>query len=381
MSPARFAASLMFFANGCAFATWASRIPAVQQSFELSPSAIGIALLMMGLGAITAMQFVARLISRFGSNKVTAVTCLIAGACIFGISLTNNLYQLCAALFLFGLFSGGMDVAMNANAVTVEELEKKPIMASFHALWSIGSMVGALVGGALAHAGWSLNLHFSVVACVVTIFAGIAMRWLVGERERSTEQKNPAAIAKNKTIFILAIVCLLAFVSEGAIADWSALYMVRGLHTDAGLGSMGLAAFSAAMTIGRLFGDKFIERFGDVAVLTTGSIITFGAILLATIPQMWICALLGFFLSGLGLSIQVPIAFRVSGRSQPENPGAAIASVARAGYLGLLLGPPVLGFIADAAGLRFSILGLSSLAVLTLICSTRLNKNIVRSTI
>lgn len=375
MSPARISTSLMFFANGCAFASWASRIPAVQQQLQLSASVLGVALLMMGLGALCAMQVVAKLIAKFGSNRVTACACLLTAGCLFSIAFAGNIYLLGAALFVFGLCSGGMDVAMNANAVAVERIGQRPMMASFHALWSIGSMCGALLGGAIAHEGWALLQHFGLVASVVALFGLAAVRWLVpdgnGGRDGEYGDKTGSQIAADaeQAIRLLAIVCLLAFVSEGAVADWSALYMVRVLSTDPGLASVGLACFSAAMTIGRLTGDKFIERFGDFKVLALGSIITLFAVLIAIIPQYWGAALVGFFLCGIGLSTQVPITFRVAGQMRPDNPGAAIAFVARAGYLGLLLGPPILGFVADAAGLRLSLLALTIPAVVTLVAA------------
>ncbi len=375
---ARVSVSLMFFANGCAFATWASRIPFVQQNLSLTPSILGFALLMMGLGALAAMQVVAKLIAKFGSNRVTSIACVVMAAALVSVAYARNVFELGAALFLFGIVSGGMDVAMNANAVAVERRVGKSVMASFHALWSLGSMAGALVGSAFAVAAYPLTFHFTVVGCMIAVFGLIGHQCLITDQVlEDVENKGENQI---KNIFagqripipMLAVICLLAFVAEGAIADWSALYMARSLDASAGLAAMALTAFSITMAIGRLFGDRVIDALTDVRVLFFGAIVTSIGIFLATAFQHPLIAISGFMLCGLGLSVQVPITFRLAGQSATHDAGDAIARVARAGYLGLLLGPPLLGVIAEGWGLRTSIFALSLCSITTLILAHRL---------
>lgn len=337
---------------------------------------------MMGLGALSAMQVVARLIGKFGSQRVTWVGCLLTAISLACIPFAGNVIQLAAALFVFGMVSGGMDVAMNANAVAVERHAGRPIMASLHALWSIGSMCGAAIGGAFAHAGWNIAAHFTIMATVIGVVAAVVSRHLTNDDVSSPDGQSSVGtgtMLHARVIMVLAAICLLAFVMEGAIAEWSALYMSSALHSDAGLASMGLAAFSIAMAIGRLFGDRVIEKYTDVNVLIAGGITTQIAVLIATIPQHPITALLGFFLAGFGLSVQVPITFRLAGQSDPQKAGVAIARVARAGYLGLLLGPPLLGFIAQAWGLRSSLMFLSVLAFFTFLLARALREARVRA--
>lgn len=370
INPGRFAASLMFFCNGFGFATWASRIPAVQHDLNLSPFNLGCALLMMGLGAILAMQAVAKLIARYGSNRVSWIACLLSAFALAAIPFAHNLIELGFALFAFGCVTGSMDVAMNANAVAVERGARKSIMASFHALWSFGAMCGASLGSALLHANWSTSHHLNAVAVVLAVLALLSAKWLIKDiaKEDETQQGEPIAADRNAqsdVVTILAFVCFLAFISEGAIADWSALYMARDLKADEAIAALALSVFSITMAVGRLFGDKVIEKFTDVRVLFYGGLLTVIAILCAAAIQHPMVALFGFMLAGIGLSVQVPIAFRLAGHSATHDAGAAIAKVARLGYFGLLAGPPVLGLVAEWWGLRASILSLSLLAVLT----------------
>lgn len=375
---ARISASLMFFCNGCAFATWASRIPFVQQNLSLTPSILGASLLMMGLGAIAAMQVVAKLIAKFGSNRVTSAACVLMAGALVGVACARNVLELGATLFIFGVVSGGMDVAMNANAVAVERRAGKSVMASFHALWSFGSMAGALVGGAFAVAAYSLVVHFTVVGLVIGLFGLISSRCLITDQvleeaaDKRVSQTKETVSGQHIPIPLLSVICLLAFVTEGAIADWSALYLARSLEASAGMAAMALTAFSITMAIGRLFGDKVIDALSDVQVLFFGAIITVIGIFLATAFQHPLVAIGGFMLCGVGLSVQVPITFRLAGQSAAHDAGDAIARVAGAGYVGLLLGPPLLGVIAQGWGLRTTIVALSLSAITTAVLARRL---------
>ncbi len=279
-------------------------------------------------------------------------------------------------VFVFGFFSGLMDLAMNTNAVLVEKKLNKSIMSSFHAAWSIGGMIGATVGGLLESIAWTLIQHFAVVSAGGLILALGSQHFLIAEKDLddgdddtstgggSTCGVSPAHVS----LLILSTICCCSFVSEGAIGDWSALYMQDVVKADPAIAAMGYAAFSFAMAGGRLSGDAVITRYTDGGALLAGGILSaLGVLLVVANPNQYL-ALAGFACAGVGLSVQVPISFRLAGRATSRPSAEALASVARAGYFGLLAGPSIFGYLAEWFGLRASlsvlmIFGISTVAL------------------
>ncbi len=351
---ARRAIGALFFINGFAFATWVSRIPAVQQGLGLSPAALGGAVAGLGGGSLLAMPLAGWLIARAGSRTVVASSALACAATLLLPALAWDAVALGVALGLFGASMGAMDVAMNAQAVELESRVGRPILSAFHALFSLGGMSGAAIGGAIAARGASIPLHFASIVLLLGVAALATMPALVvtpppppGE-PRSRLRFSPALLG-------LSLLAACFMISEGAIADWTPVYLATVLGSGPGVAAAGYAVFSAAMTIGRLSGDWLTVRVGRARLMRIGALLAAAglsaALLIGTVPA----ALAGFICVGAGFSVAVPLVFSAAGRLDSRSAGPGLAAVTTAGYLGFLAGPPIIGFVAEAVTLPFAL--------------------------
>jgi predicted MFS family arabinose efflux permease len=374
---ARGAVSALFFLNGAMFATWAARLPAVQDAYGLSHSGLGMALLMISLGAVIAMPVAGWLTAHRGSASVSRIAVVVFCALVPLLVLAPNVPSLFAALFCFGAFHGGLDVAMNAQAVEVEKAYRRPIMSSFHALWSTGGLAGAATGGLLAGAGLELLPHFIAASLVFGAVALAAIPFLQKGPDPhrsagSTEPAMPIFRLPSRSLLGLGVIAFCVMIGEGAMADWSAVY----LHTELGVAestaTLGYAAFSIAMAAGRFLGDRCTERWSAVGLVRIGTLIAAAGLALALAIPLPAVALVGFGCVGLGFATIVPLVFSAAGRKPGIAPGIALASVTTLGYLGFLLGPPVIGFFSEGAGLRWAL----GLIVLTTLIATSLAKTV-----
>lgn len=368
---ARWAVSGLFFLNGALFATWASRIPAVQAERALNPGQLGLALLAMALGAMVAMPVAGVLSARIGSDKVCRIAALIYCGILPGLVLAPGLPVFALCLFGFGAGHGALDVAMNAQAVAVEKRYRRPIMSSFHALWSTGGLTGAALGGLLAARGAGLLAHFLLAAGLLGAGAILTLPHLLEAGRPAVgalggETAAPTFSWPSRGLLALGAVALCIMLGEGAMADWSAVYLRSTLDAREGLATAGYAAFSIAMAAGRYWGDYLCARFGAVNLVRAGGALAAGGLLLALVSAQAPLALAGFACVGLGFATIVPMVFSAAGHGHGVAPGIAVASVTTLGYLGFLLGPPVIGFGAEWFGLRAAlglVVGTSLLAV------------------
>jgi len=363
-SPAvsRRAVTALFFMNGVLFASWASRVPAIQAAQGLGNGSLGLALLAMASGAFLAMPASGFLIARTGSRVLCQVSMLAYGAALPLLALANGLALFIPALFFFGAAHGTLDIAMNAQAVSVEKAYRRPIMSSFHALWSAGGLAGALLGGVFAAHGVGPETHFMLVALCL----GFATLWVL-PRLRDCRQEEAAAAGcgrsvgrfrlpefsvSGKGLIALGVMALCVMMGEGAMADWSALYLKEAAGTGASLASVGYAAFSLAMVAGRFCGDALVSRLGPVFLArSAGGMAALGLVAALVFPEPTV-VLAGFTLVGAGFSTVVPMVFTAAGNTTGISRGAALSAVSTIGYLGFLLGPPLIGFVAEGAGLR-----------------------------
>jgi MFS family permease len=347
----------LFFVNGALFATWASRIPAVQSQRGLSNSTLGLALFALAFGALLAMPVAGHLISRIGSAQLCKVSVLLSLAMFPMVVVLPGLLLFFAALFGFGLCQGVLDVAMNAQAVVVEKRLAKPIMSSFHALWSTGSLSGAALGSLFAAQGLTPFAHGLIVSSLLGIGALVALPFLVGSPQSGELTSGPAKTMPafrlgHPAILALGTLAFCVMLGEGAIGDWSALYLRRIVGTGEGLAAVGFTIFSVTMAGTRFLGDALAARFGHVNVVRAGGLLATGGILLALMVANIPLTLLGFGLVGAGFATIVPTVFSASGNIPGISPGVGLGSVTTLGYLGFLAGPPVIGFAADVLGLR-----------------------------
>ena len=348
---ARLAVLAVFSLNGFAFASWVVRIPAVKEKLSLSEGLLGLALLGVAIGALTAMTAVGWLITRFGSRPVVGTTALLFCLTLPLPALMPNLPLLVAALFLFGASGGALDVSMNSQAVAVEKDYGRPIMSSFHAAFSFGGLAGAASGGFIAFLGVGVVFHLLGIAALSAAVASLAYRFLLPASVDMGEPGAPAFARPTKALAGLGIIAFCVLLGEGAMADWSAVYLKGTLGTGAGFAAAGYAAFSLAMASGRLFGDRFAERLGPARLVRFGGVLAavgLGSSLAAAQPEI---ALIGFASAGVGFSIVFPTALSAAGRTGGLAPGPALAAVSSAGYFGFLIGPPIIGFAAEIVGL------------------------------
>ena len=361
----RLAVAALFFMNGVLFANWVSRIPAVQAERGFSHGALGMALLALGLGALVAMPLAGWSSARFGSDRVCRWTALGYCAALPVLAFVPGPAMFVLGLFCFGAVHGALDVAMNLQAVEIERRYDRPIMSSFHALFSFGGLAGALMGGWVAALGISPRPHFLAVAAILAgsvalfIFPRLFRRAETGEPDRSGEAESKAAFAgPSRTLVVLGTIAFCVMMGEGAMADWSAIFLRQVTGANESIAAVGYAAFSVAMAIGRLSGDRLSQRFGPVILVRCGGLLAAGGLALVLLTGQPLLALAGFAIVGAGFATVVPQVFSAA--------GPAVAAVTTIGYLGFLIGPPLIGLAAELLGLSGA-LGLVVAASLLLV--------------
>jgi MFS family permease len=346
---ARISVLVTFFIHGLVFATWVSRIPDVQRSLGLSNGELGLALLGVAVGSLISLPASGWLIAHFGSKPITIAASVWFSLSLILPGLASTGAQLLGGLFVFGLAAGAMDVSMNAQGVVVERVARKPMMSGFHAMFSIGGMVGAAAGGLVAKAGMPVQQHFFWAALLLFAAVLAAIRGLMPASADAAPGKKVFRLTP--LVAGLGVLTFCFFLSEGAIADWAAVYLTGALGAGPAVAAAGYAVFSGAMALGRLFGDFLRTRFGPVSLVRNGSLLAAAGMALALLSDHILLTLLGFTLVGFGCSIVVPLAFTAAG----VLGGGALAAVATAGYFGLFVGPPLIGFAAEAWTLRWAL--------------------------
>jgi fucose permease len=353
MTP-RWATTGVFVVNGAAIGTWVAQIPWVQERFDLSKSAMGLVLVGMALAVILAFPVAGQAIVRHGSERMVWVGGIVCALAVNLPVLAPHPVLVALGLAVLGGASATQDVSMNSHGVKVEKDMRRPIMSSLHAGWAFGGMAGA----GFAAAGTALGLDARVtvaLASALLLATLVATARRIGHGSAAEGDDAPGFTLPSRGVVLLAILCLLVMVTEGAMADWGGLYLRQDLGASAALGALAYSFFTAGMTAGRIVGDWVNHRIGAVALLRWGALLTgvpLGAMLLIGQPA---AALIGLFLVGLGVSNGVPLMFSAAGRQPDTPPGPGIAAVSSMGSLGFLAGPPVIGFVADAISLPWAL--------------------------
>ncbi len=370
----------VFAAHGFMFASWAVRVPAVKEQAAASPAALGLALLGLSAGAVATMLLAGALCRRFGSPRMTALSCGLLSVTLALPALARSALALGLLLAVFGAAYGCLNVAMNSLAVDVVAALRRPVMPGFHAAWSFGGLAGASLGGLLApHLSPERHLLLVALACLlVSAAAGRALLTrasVLRHAAADAAQAGPLpaatrgsawrrALRTGRTVGLFGLIALCAAYDEGAIGDWGALHLRQDLGAGAGLAAAGYAAFALAEASGRLSGTALLERLGRTPVLILGGLTACAGMLLASLaPDVWL-ALAGFAATGLGLANLFPVAIARAGLLAGSS-GVALTSTL--GYSGFLLGPPAIGFLAGEFGLRA---GLTTLSFLGLVATT-----------
>jgi fucose permease len=350
--------------------TWVAQIPFVQERFDLSRSAIGLVIAGMSIAVILALPIAGQAIVRHGSARMTWVGGIACALAVNLFVLAPHPLLVAVGLFVLGGASATMDVAMNSHGVGVEQRLGRPIMSSLHAGWSFGGMTGAAFGGLMTALGLDARVAVAVASALLLAALVVSAR-RIGPGSAAAGEDTPRFTVPSRGVVLLAILCLLIMVTEGAMADWGALYLRQDLGTDAAVAALGFAFFTAGMTTGRVIGDWVNRRIGPVALLRFGALLTgvpLAAMLLIGAPA---AAFAGFFAIGLGVANGVPLMFSAAGRQPDTPPGPAIAAVSSMGSLGFLAGPPFIGFLADAVSLPWALATLVAGAAVVFALSRR----------
>jgi MFS family permease len=370
---ARWAVTVYFVITGATMATWTSRIPAIKQQLGLDDADLGVALLVLGAGAVLAMQVVGHLSDRFGSAIVMAPGGVLLSMSLVIPGFAGSFPVLLIGMLLIGGWHGMVDVSMNAHGVWVEHRYRRPIMNSFHAMFSVGGLLGSGLG-ALAASVLSVGRHFLVVGVVLAILSVAARPLLLPPEPRERSTREPARLGMPWPIVFLGVLGFSCAIGEGSMADWSAVYLRDALHTSMAFAPIGFAAFSTAMVLCRFLGDRLAARFGPVSLVRGCGAVAGTGLSGALLLHHPAAAIIGFGLFGVGLSCIIPQVFSAAGKRDSRRSARDLAQVSTLTYGGMLAGPVVIGFTARELGLPMA-LGIPALLALLVAASA----NAVRS--
>ncbi|SDP18918.1 Fucose permease [Mucilaginibacter sp. OK268] len=364
----RIAVGAMFFMAGLSFSSWASRIATVQQDMGLSDAALGAVLFSLPVGLMCSLPFSGWIITKIGSRKLLIGALLVYSVALVTLGLAQNPFQLIICLICFGFSSNAVNISVNTQAVAAEELYQRPILASFHGLWSLAGFVGAGVGTFMIANHVTPYLHFLLMMIVIMIGVIIAARYL---KDDKVANAGPVFVMPDSSLIKLGVIAFCSMICEGAMFDWSVIYFKKVVLAPTALVGVGFTAFMLTMAAGRFFADKFAHRYGLKRTLQVSGTLTATGLLFAVVFPYIYTAIAGFLLVGVGVSSVVPMVFSAAGKSKTMQPGVALAAVSTIGFLGFLVGPPIIGFIAGLATLRASFILIACMGVSVVVVSTK----------
>ena len=366
----RWATTLFFAVNGAVIGTWVAQIPWLQERFDLSKSTMGLMLIGMSLAVIVGFPVAGQAIVRLGSVRVMWIGGIAVTLAVNLPVLAPSPAFVVLGLVVMGAASATQDVSMNAHGVKVEHDLGRPIMSSLHAGWAFGGMAGAAFAAALTALDVDPRVTVALASAMLLALALWSIRH-VGEGSAAEGSDAPSFALPSRGVLLIALLCLLVMVTEGAMADWGGLLLRQDYDASAALAALAYSFFTAGMTLGRVLGDRINHRFGPVALLQGGALLTgipLAALLLVGQPAV---ALAGLFLVGLGVANGVPLMFSAAGRLPDVPPGPGIGAVSSMGSLGFLAGPPLLGFVADATSLPWALSSLILASVVVFVLADR----------
>ncbi|KQQ63397.1 MULTISPECIES: MFS transporter [Pseudomonas] len=367
----QFSTRIAFFIAGFAMAAWAPLVPLAKARAELSDGSLGLLLLGLGAGSILAMPLSGYLCARWGCRRVIVGAGVLICLMLPLLATAGTLPLLIGAVLLFGAGMGAIDCAMNIQAVLVEKASGRPMMSGFHGLFSVGGILGA--GGMTALLALGLT-PLLAVACVVAVTLLAVFKAAPHLLPYGNESDGPLFAMPRGIVLFLGALCFIVFLTEGAMLDWSAVFLVSERDMQPAYAGLGYAAFATAMTIGRLTGDRIVARFGGARVTLFGGLCAAAGLALSLAIPAWPAALLGYALIGAGCSNIVPVLFTAVGRQTTMPQSAAIPAMTSLGYAGILVGPAFIGFVAHGSSLSIA-LGVLIVLLLFVAASGRYLRN------
>lgn len=349
----------IFLINGLGMSAWAPLVPFARDRLQLSGASLGALLLCLGIGSLTAMPVTGTLVARFGCRRVMCFSTLLVLMMMPLLATADSHLVMAAALMLFGAGLGMLDVAMNYQAVQVEQAADKPMMSGFHGFFSLGGILGAGTVSLLLSQSFTPLAATLVVMAVMLLLLLWRLPVLINERLHQPDQ--PWLVIPRGWVAFLGLLCFILFLAEGAVLDWGALLLLQNPEMSPAWAGLGYAVFSVAMTLGRFSGDKIIQRFGRYPVMLTGALTAAAGMSLAVWLPWPEIALLAFLLVGFGLSNTVPMLFNAAGNQQDMPANLAISAMTTLGYAGILSGPALIGFISQWISLSGAFLAIALL--------------------
>jgi predicted MFS family arabinose efflux permease len=359
---ARVATSVIFAVHGAVTGTFAARLPWLADHVGVSAGGLGVALLMPGIGALAAMPLSGRLTHRYDLRSLTRILILMWCAALVLPALPTSLPVLCAALAVYGAAAGVADVAMNAQAVVIEQGYGRSVMSAFHGFWSVGGLAGAAAAVLAARHGVDARVHFAATAAVLSLVTLIAATRLLPHRPEPEVDAPPAFALPTGAVLPIGLIGLCAVFAEGAGLDWSAVYVRDVLGNSAGTAAATVAVFSISMAVARFAGDRVVRRLGPVATVQLAALCAAVGALAVVLGRHVVPVMAGFGVLGAGIAVVVPLVFAAAGRLD-EHPGRNLAGVAGIAYGSGLIAPGVIGGIAHVSSLTMSFIVVAGLVV------------------
>ncbi len=350
----RWAVSMFYFAVGLSFATWASRIPTIKSELNLSDGQLGSILFALPLGQLTMMYFSGKLVTRLGSHRILPFSLLLYVISLTNLGLAQNAWQLALGLYVFGIFGNLTNISVNTQGIYTEGLFKRNIMSSFHGMWSLAGFTGALVGLGMLALQLSTYSHFIIVAIIGILLISFNFKYLIKAKEKNKIEKKKGFSKPDKTLVLLGVIGFCCMASEGIMFDWSGVFFKDIVKAPGALIILGYTSFMIMMASGRFFGDKLINKYGRKTVMKISGIMISTGFFTAVIFPYIVPSTLAFMIIGLGVSTIVPTLYSIAGKHPTIPTGEALTTVSSVSFLGFLMGPPIIGHIAELSSLRFS---------------------------
>jgi MFS family permease len=349
----RLATSVFFFISGFGYSTWASRIPSIQQHLHLNEAQLGGVLLAMPIGLILTLPITGKLLGHFESRTIMLVGAIIFNSLLALPGFVVDTLQLVVVLFCFGSARNLMNLSANTQAVDVQALYSRSILTTMHGIWSIAGFAGAGLGYLMVLFNVHTRWHLLGVSIVLVIAAIICFPYTL-EKKPVPQTKKPVFSLPDKQMMKFALICFGCMACENIMYDWSGIYFLKVIHSSKAASIGAYVIYMVTMTIGRFGGDKLVGKIGVKKLLTYSGWLIFSGLMTAVLLPFQISAGIGFALVGLGVSCIVPLVFSIAGKVKNVNTGQSLAAVSTIGYLGFLLVPPMVGFIAQATNLQWS---------------------------
>ena len=351
---ARRASLLIFLVCGIGLSSWAPMVPFAKVNLGLDDAALGLVLLSLGAGAILTMPFTGFLINKFGSRRVMLIAAIVIAITLPLLLLTSTAIELAIALFVFGASIGSIDVAMNSHAVLVQDRYGRHIMSSFHGMFSLGGLLGSIGLGFLIKMGLSPTIAAVSISAMLVLIAGSQYQNLFPKKEEKSVDSFSFSLPRGP-VLVLGLMCFVFFLAEGALLDWSAVFLQFNRNFEPSMAGLGYAVFSVAMAVMRLTGDKIVHKIGSSKVVLIGALVSAAGYALAVLVPWQGAALIGFALVGLGAANVVPVFFTAAGNIPNIPASVSLPAVTTLGYMGQLAGPAMIGFIAEAFSLSIAL--------------------------